>query len=150
MTISRVSDGTVLSASPDVVWKIIRSFDSVARWDPFARDCVIEAGWPADRVGAVRQIHLQDGTPMRERLTAISDKDMTFSFSVIESPMSFAYHSSTVRLLPIDRGGRTILTWDVEFSLTDGDPAALVTAIHEGLIIQGFQGLAKLVADGGR
>jgi hypothetical protein len=71
-------------------------------------DCIIEGGGPADRVGAVRAIHLRDGAPLRERVTALSDKDMSYSYSVIESPLLLAYPSSTVSLLG---GAKTLATW---------------------------------------
>jgi len=79
----------------------LRDFSTLAQWHPAVQDCIIEGGGPADRGGAVRAIHLNYGTPLRERVTALSDNDMSYSCSVIESPLPLSYHSSTVSLLSI-------------------------------------------------
>jgi hypothetical protein len=46
-------------------------------------------------------------------VTALSDKDMSYSYSVIESPLPLAYHSSTVSLLGVEGGAKTLATWYV-------------------------------------
>jgi hypothetical protein len=68
---------------------------------------------------------------------------MSYSYSVIESPLPLAYHSSTVSLLGVE-GAKALATWYVEFRLTQGDPEQMVSASHSGVILPGFQGLAKL------
>ncbi len=86
VTVTRISDSAIIDAPPELIWKILRDFSSIAQWHPEVQDCLIEDGGPSDRVGAIRAIHLRDGTPLREQLTALSDKDMSYSYSVIESP----------------------------------------------------------------
>ena len=81
---------------------------------------------------------------MRKRVTALSDKDMSYSYSVIESPLPLAYHSSTVSLVGIGGGAKTLATWCVEFRLTQGDPEWMANVIYSGVILPGFQGLSKL------
>src|SRR5262249_3975397 len=109
-TITRLSDSTVINVAPEVIWRTLRDFGALIKWHPDVRDCVIEDGGSGDRVGSVRLIHLRDGTPVRERITALSDKDMSYSYSVIESPMPLAYHSSTVSLQAIEGGSKTLMT----------------------------------------
>ena len=96
VTATRISDGAIIDAPPELIWKVLRDFTAVAQWHPAVEDCIIEGGGPADRVGAVRAIHLRDGALLRQRVTALSDKDMSYSYSAIESPLPLAYHSSTV------------------------------------------------------
>ena len=144
VTVTRISDGAIISASPELIWKTLRDFSTIAQWHPAVQDCVIEGGGVADRVGAVRAIHLRDGTPLRERVTALSDKDMSYSYSVIESPLPLAYHSSTVSLQGVEGGTKTLATWYVEFQLNQGDPEQMASAIRSGVILPGFQGIAKL------
>lgn len=146
VTATRISDSAIIDAAPESIWKTLRDFSTIARWHPEVQDCLIEDGPPADRVGVVRKIHLRDGTPLRERVTALSDKDMSYSYSVIESPLPLAYHSSTVSLLGVQGGTKTLATWYVEFRLKQGDPEQMASAIHAGVILPGFQGLAKLAA----
>jgi hypothetical protein len=147
VTVTRISDGAIIDAPPELIWKTLRDFSTIARWHPNVQDCLIEGGGPADRVGVVRAIHLRDGAPLRERVTALSDKDMSYSYSVIESPLPLEYHSSTVSLVGVANGTKTLVTWYVEFRLKQGDPEQMAISIHSGVILPGFQGLSKLAAD---
>jgi hypothetical protein len=147
VTVTRLSDSAIIDAGPELIWKTLRDFSAIARWHLAVQDCIIEGDGLADRVGAVRAIHLRDGTPLRERVTALSEKDMSYSYSVIESPLPLEYHSSTVSLMGIAGGTKTLVTWYVEFRLTQGDPQQMANGIHAGVILPGFQGLAKLAAD---
>jgi uncharacterized protein YndB with AHSA1/START domain len=79
-TATRISDGAIIDAPPELIWKVLRDFSAVAQWHPAVEDCIIEGGGPADRVGAVRAIHLPDGAPWRERVIALSDKVMNHPY----------------------------------------------------------------------
>jgi Polyketide cyclase / dehydrase and lipid transport len=146
VTVTRISDRAIIEAPPALIWTTLRDFSNVALWHPDVKDCLMKGGEPGDRVGAVRAIHLGNGMALRERVTAISDKDMSYSYSVIESPFPLAYHSSSVSLVAVDQGTKTLVTWDVEFSLTEGDPEQMAKAIHSSVILPGFGGLARLAA----
>ncbi len=146
MILTRVSETTVIEGDPSPLWAILRDFSNVARWHPDVKDCVIEDGGPGDRVGAVRAIHLTTGMLIREKVTAISDKDMTYSYSVIESPFPLAYHTSTVSLARVDAADRTAVTWSAEFSLREGDPGQVATSIRQSVIFLGFEGLRTLAS----
>jgi Polyketide cyclase / dehydrase and lipid transport len=146
-TVTRLSDSAIIDAGPELIWKTLRDFSTIARWHPVVQDCIIEGDGLADRVGAVRAIHLRDGTPLRERVTALSEKNMSYSYSVIESPWPLEYHSSTVSLMAVAGGTKTLVTWYVEFRLKQGDPEQMANGIHSGVLLPGFQGLAKLAAD---
>jgi uncharacterized protein YndB with AHSA1/START domain len=147
VTVTRLSDSAIIDAPRELIWKTLRDFSTIARWHPDVQDCIIEGDGFADRVGAVRAIHLRDGTPLRERVTALSEKDMSYSCSVVESPWPLEYHSSTVSLMGIAGGTKTLVTWYVEFRLTQGDPEQMANGIHSGVILPGFQGLARLAVD---
>jgi hypothetical protein len=110
----------------------------------------IEDGGSGDQVGAVRLLHLQNSAPVREQFTALSDKDRTYSYSIIESPFPLLYHSSTVSLMPVEGGSKALITWYVEFVVKEGDPNLLAASIHKGVILSGFQGLSKFIAGTGR
>ncbi len=137
-------EGLSLKARPDKLWAVLRDFSNISKWHPDVKDCVLEGGGPGDRVGATRAIHLQNGMAVREQVSAISDKDMSYSYSVVESPFPLSYHSSTVSLAPADDGTRTVATWYVEFSIPAGDGDQLARAIHQTVILPGFEGLRKL------
>jgi hypothetical protein len=83
---------------------------------------------------------------LREKVTAISDKDTTYSYSVIESPFPLAHHTSTVSLAPIGGGNRTVVTWSAEFSLREGDPSQVAANIRQSVVLLGFEGLRTLAS----
>src|SRR5258708_32313652 len=56
VTVTRISDGTIINAPPELIWKTLRDFSTIAQWHPAVQDCIIEGGGPADRAGAVRAI----------------------------------------------------------------------------------------------
>jgi hypothetical protein len=144
--ITRISETVVIPANAQALWKTVRNFSNIALWHRDVRDSTLEDGGPGDRVGAVRALHLKNGTLIREQLTALSDKDLTYSYSVIESPFPIAHHSSTVSFLSIEGGSKTLVAWSAEFALTQGDPDALADGIRQSVILAGFEGLAQLAS----
>jgi hypothetical protein len=146
-TLTRIFDATILDVPPELIWETLRDFGGIVWSHPDVRDCLIEDGSSGNRIGAARTIHLADGTPIRERRTAISDKDLSYSYSVVEPPLSLAYHSSTVSWVAVEEGSRTLLTWSAEFTLGQGDPEQMADSIHSLVILPGFGGLAKLALE---
>ena len=110
----RVYISSVIDAPAAKVWERIRDFNGLPRWHPRIRDSRIENGDPADRVGCVRDFHLQNGDRIRERLLGLSDHDMFCTYAILESPMPLTDYVATIRLTPVmdgrirlrgDRGG---------------------------------------------
>ena len=65
---------SVIPASIDRIWAIIRDFKELPSWNPSFSDCSIEEGRPGDAVGSVMSLHLKSGGHLRERLLAHSDQ----------------------------------------------------------------------------
>ena len=63
----RVYISSVIDAPAAKVWERVRDFNGLPRWHPRIRDSRIENGEPADRVGCVRDFHLQNGDRIREK-----------------------------------------------------------------------------------
>ena len=58
---ARVYISSVIDAPTAKVWDKVRDFNGLPRWHPAIRDSRIENGEPSDRVGCVRDFHLQNG-----------------------------------------------------------------------------------------
>jgi hypothetical protein len=69
------------------VWEKVRDFNGLPRWRRRIRDSRIENGEPSDRVGCVRDFHLQNGDRIREQLLGLCDYDYFCTYSILESPM---------------------------------------------------------------
>lgn len=139
----RVYVSSVIEAPASTVWERIRDFNALPRWHPRIRDSRIENGEPPDRVGCVRDFHLQNGDRIRERLLGLSDFDMFCTYSILESPMPITDYVATIRLTPITDGDRTFAEWTAEFECTPEMAAELVTGIGQNVFQAGFDALKR-------
>ncbi|MEO1457267.1 MAG: SRPBCC family protein, partial [Pseudomonadota bacterium] len=110
---------------------------------PRIRDSWIEDAEPADRVGCVRNFHLQNGDTLREQLLGLSDYDMFCTYSILESPMPLTEYVATLRLTPVTDGARTFIEWSAEFDCAPEEEDALVSGIGEGVFQAGFDALKR-------
>lgn len=142
----RVYVSSVIDAPAARVWERIRDFNALPRWHPRIRDSRIENGEPADRVGCVRDFHLQNGDRIRERLLGLSDYDMFCTYSILESPMPLTDYVATIRLTPITDGDRTFAEWTAEFECAAEVAADLVGGIGQNVFQAGFDALKRQMA----
>jgi uncharacterized protein YndB with AHSA1/START domain len=142
----RVYVSSVIDAPAARVWERIRDFNALPRWHPRIRDSRIENGEPADRVGCVRDFHLQNGDRIRERLLGLSDYDMFCTYSILESPMPITDYVATLRLTPITDGDRTFAEWTAEFECDAAVAADLVAGIGQNVFQAGFDSLKRQLA----
>jgi uncharacterized protein YndB with AHSA1/START domain len=139
----RVYISSVIDAPAAKVWERIRDFNGLPRWHPRIRDSRIENGEPADRVGCVRDFHLQNGDRIREKLLGLSDYDMFCTYSILESPMPLTDYIATIRLTPVTDGNRTFAEWTAEFDCLEDDAEGLVTGIGNDVFLAGFNALKR-------
>src|SRR6056297_716258 len=139
----RVYISSVIDAPAARVWERVRDFNGLARWHPAIRDSRIENGAPSDRVGCVRDFHLQNGDRLREKLLGLSDYDMFCTYSILESPMPLTDYVATLRLTPVTDGDRTFAEWTAEFECAEEEAEGLVTGIGEDVFQAGFAALQR-------
>ena len=142
----RVYVSSVIDAPAQKVWDRIRDFNGLPRWVPAVRDSRIENGEPADRVGCVRDFHLQNGDHLREKLLGLSDYDYFCTYSILESPMPLTDYVATVRLTPVTDGDRTFAEWTAEFDCAPEVADDLVTGIGQNVFLAGFNALKRQMA----
>jgi uncharacterized protein YndB with AHSA1/START domain len=139
----RIYVSSVIDAPAAKVWARIRDFNGLPRWHPRIRDSRIENGEPADRVGCVRDFHLQNGDRIRERLLGLSDYDMFCTYSILESPMPLTDYVATIRLTPVTDGDRTFAEWTAEFDCAEAEAEGLVNGIGTDVFLAGFNALKR-------
>jgi len=142
----RVYVSSVIDAPAAKVWERIRDFNALPRWHPRIRDSRIANGEPSDRVGCVRDFHLQNGDRIRERLLGLSDDDMFCTYAILESPMPLTDYVATIRLKPITDGDRTFAEWTAEFECAPEAAAELVAGIGQNVFQAGFDALKRQLA----
>lgn len=140
---ARVFVSSVINAPAAKVWERVRDFNGLPRWHPRIRESRIENGEPADRVGCIRDFHLQNGDRIREQLLGLSDYDMFCTYAILESPMPLENYVATLRLTPVTDGERTFVEWNAEFDCDTADEADLVAGIGKDVFQGGFDALKR-------
>jgi len=143
---ARVYVSSVIDAPVAKVWERVRDFNGLPRWHPRIRDSRIENGEPSDRVGCVRDFHLQNGDRIREKLLGLSDYDYFCTYSILESPMPLTGYIATLRLTPVTDGDRTFGEWTAEFDCDPAEEDGLVAGIGENVFLAGFNALKRQMA----
>src|SRR5262249_49312824 len=111
------------------------------QWHPDVSESRIEGGGSGRNPGDVRSIRLRDGTPVREKLLALSGASKSYTYSVIEAPFPIRNHSSTVRLSAKPHH-RTAITWPAVCTVEAGvDAAAMAAGGRTGVIESALEGL---------
>jgi len=139
----RVYISSIIDAPAARVWDRVRDFNGLPRWHPLIRDSRIENGEPSDKVGCVRDFHLQNGDRIRERLLGLSDYDYFCTYSILESPMLLTDYVATLRLTPVTDGDRCFAEWTAEFDCDEAEADGLVTSIGEDVFLAGFTALKR-------
>jgi hypothetical protein len=145
---ARVYTSSVIDAPAAKVWERVRDFNGLPRWHPAIRDSRIENAEPADKVGCIRDFHLQNGDQIREQLLGLSDYDMFCTYSILESPMPLTDYVATLRLTPITDGDRTFAEWSAEFECAAEEEQGLVDGIGTNVFQGGFDSLKRHFSGG--
>lgn len=132
---------SVIGAPADAVWSIIRDFDGLPDWTPFVAESRIEQNMRADQVGCIRNFRLKDGGRIRERLLALSDYDMSCTYSILESPMRVENYIATLSLAPVTDGNMTFASWRADFDCAATQEEELVQTIGQGVFQTAFAAL---------
>jgi hypothetical protein len=140
---ARVFVSSVIDAPAAKVWERIRDFNGLPKWHPRIRDSRIENGEPSDRIGCVRDFHLQNGDRIREKLLGLSDYDMFCTYAILESPMPLTNYVANLRLTPITDGDRTFAEWTAEFDCEPDVAEDLVNGIGTNVFQGGFDALKR-------
>ena len=112
---AQVYVSAVIPAPAPTVWQVVRNFNGLPDWTPFVAESRIEQNMAPDQVGCIRNFRLKDGGRIRERLLALSDYDMSCTYSILESPMGVENYIATLALAPVTEGDATFASWKAEF-----------------------------------
>lgn len=137
MTIRLMRSG-VIDAPAETVWHLLRDFNSHDAWHPAIDTSRIEADEAGDQVGAVRAFTLKDGGFLREQLIALSDRDMSLSYCLLDSPIPLHGYVARVHLRPVTDGNRCFLIWESSFAPPPERAAELTRLVAENIYEAGI------------
>jgi len=134
---------TIIDASTDQVWAVLRDFNGHDRWHPEVATSQIERNQTSDRIGCVRRFRLADGSELREQLLALSDLEQSFSYCLLDTPIPMFNYVAHVRLLPVTDGDRTFWHWESRFTTRPGEEKRLTDMVGEQIYQAGFDAIRK-------
>ena len=137
----RVTRSAVIDAPIDPVWDVLRDFNSHTAWHPVVAESEIEGGEPSDQVGCVRRFTLRDGNRIREQLLALSDRDYSSTYCILDATLPIRRYVATVQLKRVTDGERTFWHWQSTFDAPPGRERDLADLVGTGVYEGGFNGL---------
>jgi NADPH:quinone reductase-like Zn-dependent oxidoreductase len=142
-----VIQSAVIDAPIDRVWAVLRDFNSHDRWHPAVARSQMENDAGGDVVGGVRRFSLTNGAELREQLLSHSDREYTFTYCILDSPLPLFDYMATVRLKPVTDGNQTFWDWRSKFRVPDDRAAELENLVSRQVYETGFGGLRSFLAD---
>lgn len=142
---TRINVSGVIPAPIGRVWEIVRDYNGLPRWLAGIAASEIEGGQPADRIGAVRRLRLDEGQTLREKLLALDDLKHRVSYSMIETPLPIANYVAHVRLRPVTLTDQTFMELSSEFDVVRGPEEDMVTLLRDTVYTASFGKLAALM-----
>ena len=143
---TKVFVSSVIPAPAAEVWAVVRDFNGLPAWTPFVAESRIEQHMKADQIGCIRNFVLKDGGRVRERLLALSDYDLSCTYSILDSPMGVENYIAKLALTPVTDGNRTFAAWEAEFDCAPEREAQLVADIGNGVFQAAFDALKRRFA----
>ena len=139
----KVYVSSVVNAPAADVWQVVRNFNGLPDWTPFVAESRIEQNARPDQIGCIRNFTLKDGGRIRERLLALSDYELSCTYSILESPMGVENYVAKLALTPITDGNATFCEWEAEFDCAPEREAALIQQIGSGVFQAAFNALKQ-------
>lgn len=92
-------------------WSLVGDFCGIKAWHPAIANCTV-----ADIDGAkVRTLTTKDGATFVEQLVKWDDKDTSYTYKILQSPLPVQNYVSTIKVEPDDEPGKVAITWSSTF-----------------------------------
>jgi uncharacterized protein YndB with AHSA1/START domain len=141
--LQKVVRSTVIDASIERVWAVLRDFNSHDQWHAVVDRSRIEGFDTSDQVGCIRSFTLKDGNHIREQLIGLSDTDYRSTYCIVEATVPLQRYVATVTLKPVTDGNRTFWHWESTFSTPPGRERELRDMVAQGVYEAGFENLRQ-------
>jgi hypothetical protein len=142
----RAFRSSVIPASVDRVWSIVRDFNALPRWLPAAVASDIEDGRDPATVGCIRRVVASDGGIVREMLVELSDTDHRCSYALLSSPYPMRDYVATFQLYPVTDERHCYMAWSSTFAVDADEQEDTVRFVGEMIYGRGFARLKQLFA----
>ena len=132
---ANVSMKTSLPVDAKQVWEAIGNFNALPSWHPAMESSELEDG------GTVRRLTVMGGGEIVEKLVARDDEELTYTYSIVSSPLPVINYSATLKVTPNESGGADV-EWSGEFepAQSDADATKAVQDVYQA----GIDNLKKM------
>ena len=142
---ARAYASTILKASVQTVWSMVRDFNDLPGWAPPVARSKIENGLDADVVGCVRSFHLHNGDHVRERLLALDDANYSFTYNFEKPAFPVKNYVATLRLYPVTHTDETFAEWTATFDEAADDEGKYQRIISRDVFAANWETLASII-----
>jgi uncharacterized protein YndB with AHSA1/START domain len=124
-----------VAAAPAKVWQTIGDFCGIGSWHPAIETCT-----PSEQGGMkVRTLALKGGGTIKEEQVSRDDKVMSYTYTILESPLPVSDYRSTLAVAPAGSGSK--VTWSGTFN-AKGAPDSVATDAIQGIYESGLKAIA--------
>lgn len=143
---ARVFRSTVIPASIERVWSIVRHFNALPVWLPAAVTSEIEDGKDPATIGCIRRAIAVDQAIVRERLTELSDAEHRCSYALVSSPYPMRDYTATFQLHPVTDTAHCYMTWLGTFNVDADKEQDTILLVGEKIYGSAFARLKQLLS----
>jgi NADPH:quinone reductase-like Zn-dependent oxidoreductase len=141
--LQKVVRSTIIDATIERVWAVLRDFNSHDRWHDVVAQSRIEGGQASSQVGCVRSFTLKDGNRIREQLLSLSDEEYKSTYCIVEATVPLQRYVATITLKPVTDGDRTFWHWESSFATPPGQERELRDMVAQAVYEAGFENLRR-------
>lgn len=125
-----------IAAPPAKVWQTIGDFCGIGNWHPAVEKCAL-----SDQDGKkVRTLSLKGGGTIKEEQLSRDDKVMSYTYTILESPLPVSDYKSTLSVAPEGSGSK--VTWSGTFN-AKGAPDSVAKDAIQGIYDSGLKALSE-------
>lgn len=139
-----VNKEIIVDAAPATVWKMVGNFNGLDVWHPVVVGSELVTGIN-DNVGAERLLTLGNGATIKEKLLDYSEKNQSYSYAILESPLPVKNYESTVQVSAAENG-KTKVSWSSSFDASgasNDDAVNAITGVYDAGLNQVQHNFAK-------
>ncbi len=123
------------TSSADAVWAKVGDFCGIANWHPAVAKCELSHG------KKIRTLTLKGGGTIVERLLKWDKKGMSYSYTIVSSPLPVSHYFSTIKVVA-DGSGADII-WTGKYKAKKGTSDADAQKTIDGIYKAGADALAQ-------
>jgi hypothetical protein len=123
------------TSSADVVWGKVGDFCGIANWHPAVAKCELSHG------KKIRTLTLKGGGTIVERLLKWDEKGMSYTYTIVSSPLPVTNYVSTIKVVSAGTGSDVV--WTGKYKAKKGTSDADAQKTIDGIYKAGVDALAQ-------